>query len=50
MSQSKETGIRSYYRNKIEELEHRLNEKNQNLKRMEASRNDLNNQGNFFIL
>jgi len=42
---SKDTGIKSYYVNKIEALEQLINDKTQNLKRLEAQRNDLNNQG-----
>ena len=45
MSMSKDTGIKSYYLNKIEALEQLINDKSQNLKRLEAQRNDLNNQG-----
>ena len=47
MSMSKDTGIKSYYLNKIEALEQLINDKSQNLKRLEAQRNDLNNQGPF---
>jgi len=39
------SGINVYFMNKIGEYEHKLNEKTQNLKRLEAQRNELNNQG-----
>lgn len=42
---SKPTGVKSYYLTKIEALEQRLTERTQNIKRLEAQRNDLNNQG-----
>lgn len=41
---SQDSALRSYYLNKIEQLEHKLNEKTQNVKRLEAQRNDWNNQ------
>ena len=44
---SNQIGIRTYYLNKIEVLEQQILEKSQNLKRLEAQRNDLNNSGNF---
>lgn len=42
---SKENGIKSYYLNKIEALEQQITDKTQNIKRLEAQRNDLNNSG-----
>ena len=39
------TGMKDYYIGKIDELEHRIQEKRQNLKRLEAQRNELNNSG-----
>ena len=38
-------GLRAYYRSKIEELEVQIRDKQHNLKRMEAQRNELNTQG-----
>ena len=42
---SKENGIKSFYVNRIEALEQQVIEKTQNIKRLEAQRNDLNNSG-----
>lgn len=44
---SNQNGIRAYYHNKIEALEQQILEKSQNLKRLEAQRNELNNSGKF---
>jgi hypothetical protein len=41
-------GVGQYYKSKIDELEIALHEKTENLKRLEAQRNALNNQGEFF--
>ncbi len=41
---SQNSALKAYYLNKIEQLEHKLNEKMQNVKRLEAQRNDWNNQ------
>ena len=38
------SGIKSYYEQKIEELEFKMSEKMQNIKRLEAQRNEVNNQ------
>ena len=38
-------GLRAYYKGKIEDLEIQIREKQQNLWRMEAQRNDLNLKG-----
>lgn len=38
-------GLRAYYKGKIEELEVHLRDKQHNLRRMEAQRNELNNKG-----
>lgn len=49
MLASKETsreGIKSYYQQKIEELEVIIREKEQNNRRLEAQRNDWNSKGN----
>ncbi len=43
-SNSKE-GFRSYYIQKIEELQLVVNEKSQNLRRLQAQRNELNAKG-----
>jgi len=42
---NKENGVKSYFLNKIEALEQQINDKTQNIKRLEAQRNDLNNSG-----
>lgn len=41
-------GFRSYYIQKIEELQLIVNEKSQNLRRLQAQRNELNAKGNIF--
>lgn len=38
-------GIKQYYQGKIEECELTINEKTQNLRRLEAQRNSLNAKG-----
>lgn len=38
-------GLRGYYKSKIEELEIAVRNKTQNLRRLEAQRNELNTQG-----
>lgn len=43
------TGMRQYYQSKIEELQHVLNEKGQNLRRLQAQRNELNAKGKFYF-
>jgi hypothetical protein len=40
-------GFRSYYIQKIEELQLIVNEKSQNLRRLQAQRNELNAKGKF---
>ena len=40
-------GIKNYYRTKIEEAELTINDKTQNLRRLEAQRNALNAKGMF---
>jgi hypothetical protein len=40
-------GFRSYYIQKIEELQLTVNEKSQNLRRLQAQRNELNAKGSF---
>jgi hypothetical protein len=40
--QKPELGLERYFRSKIEEIEMRLNEKKQNLRRLEAQRNEKN--------
>ena len=40
-------GIKSYYKAKIEELEINVRDKTQNLRRLEAQRNELNGKGGF---
>ena len=39
-------GLRSYYKGKIEEMEILRRDKTQNLRRLEAQRNELNSKGN----
>lgn len=41
-------GFRSYYVQKIEELQLIVNDKGQNLRRLQAQRNELNAKGNNF--
>lgn len=41
-------GFRSYYIQKIEELQLIVNEKSQNLRRLQAQRNELNAKGNYY--
>lgn len=43
---AKGEGLRQYYVTKIEELELIVAEKNQNLRRLQAQRNELNAKGN----
>jgi hypothetical protein len=43
-------GIKNYYQTKIEEAELTINEKTQNLRRLEAQRNALNAKGAFLTL
>ena len=38
-------GLRAYYKGKIEELEIQIRDKQHNLRRMEAQRNELNSRG-----
>ena len=42
---SEQSAIKSYLINKIEEFEQRVQEKCQNVKRLQAQRNELNNSG-----
>eukprot|EP01133_Synstelium_polycarpum_P013748 gene13748-16216_t len=44
MTKDETKGIKSYYCSKIEELEIKVNEKAQDLRRLEAQRNELNNR------
>lgn len=39
-------GLKQYYITKCEELQLQVNEKTQNLRRLEAQRNELNSKGN----
>lgn len=43
---TKGEGFRSYYIQKIEELQLIVNDKSQNLRRLQAQRNELNAKGN----
>lgn len=40
-------GLKSYYLTKIEELQLTVTEKTQNLRRLQAQRNELNAKGNY---
>lgn len=42
-------GLRSYYITKIEELQLVVSEKSQNVRRLQAQRNELNAKGGLFI-
>ena len=42
---SDQSAMRAYLVSKIDELEHRIFDKKHNIKRLQAQRNDLNNQG-----
>lgn len=46
---SRGEGFRSYYIQKIEELQLIVTEKNQNLRRLQAQRNELNAKGMFKV-
>ena len=41
----KEEGIKTYYLQKIEEAEVKIREETENLRRLEAQRNELNSKG-----
>lgn len=43
-------GFKQYYITKIEELQLIVSEKSQNLRRLQAQRNELNAKGNFLFL
>lgn len=43
-------GLKQYYVTKVEELQLIVNEKTQNLRRLQAQRNELNAKGNKLIL
>jgi 26S proteasome regulatory subunit T6 len=45
MEEENREGIKSYYISKIEELEQKIRDKKQNLSRLEAQRNEMNNAG-----
>jgi hypothetical protein len=45
---SNDSALKTYLISKIEELEHKIQEKAQNVKRLQAQRNELNNAG-FFL-
>ena len=47
MAGVKGEGLNAYYQGKIEELEILLGDKMQNLRRLEAQRNELNSKGMF---
>jgi 26S proteasome regulatory subunit T6 len=43
-------GLKSYYISKIEELQLTVNEKTQNLRRLQAQRNELNAKGELILV
>lgn len=43
--QQQQSGLKAYYKGKIEELEMLIKDKSHNLRRLEAQRNELNTQG-----
>ena len=45
----KHEGLKPYYITKIEELQLIVSEKTQNLRRLQAQRNELNAKGNCFV-
>ena len=42
---SNQSAMRAYLVSKIDDLEHKIFDKKHNIKRLQAQRNDLNNQG-----
>ncbi len=46
---SSDSALKTYLISKIEELEHKIQEKNQNVKRLQAQRNELNSSGIIFL-
>lgn len=46
---SSDSALKTYLISKIEELEHKIQEKNQNVKRLQAQRNELNSSGLIFL-
>ena len=50
VEQSGHQGIKSYYKSRIDALDINLSEKEQNLRRLEAQRNELNSKGQFIKL
>lgn len=43
-------GVKSYYLQKIEDAETKIRERTENLRRLEAQRNELNSKGSAFTL
>lgn len=43
-------GLKAYYVTKIEELQLVVSEKTQNLRRLQAQRNELNAKGRYFVI
>jgi 26S proteasome regulatory subunit T6 len=50
MGKEEQQGIRNYYLQKIDEYQHIIREKTENLRRLEAQRNELNSKGNRTIM
>ncbi len=47
---SDQTAIKTYYQQKIEEGEVKIREETENLRRLEAQRNELNSKGKFLSI
>lgn len=43
-------GVRTFFKTKIKELEAKLREKTQDLRRLQAQRNELNSRGKLYLV